>query len=125
MNIFQRRKILRNINTLDLIPIRRHHHQSEENGLITLIVPKFEKKWMQKFFVSGHRQDHHKIKLDELGSETWKAIDGVRSVNNICEYLRNQREEPIEDLEDRVSKFISMLYEQRYITFQQLEEAKK
>lgn len=125
MNIFQRRRILRNINSLDLVPIRRHHHQSEENGLITLIVPKFEKKWTRNFFISGHRRDHHKIKLDELGSETWKTIDGEKTVKEISDSIRSQHEEELDDLDNRVSQFISLLYEQRYITFQQLENARK
>lgn len=80
---------------------------------------------MQNFFVSGHRQDHHKIKLDELGSETWKAIDGEKTVKEISESIQNQHEKSFEDLDDRVSKFISLLYEQRYITFRQLENARK
>lgn len=80
---------------------------------------------MQKFFVSGHRQDHHKIKLDELGSETWKAIDGEKTVKEISEHIQGQYEKKFDDLETRVSKFISLLYEQRYITFRQLENARK
>lgn len=125
MNIFQRRKLLKQINTLDLIPIRRHHHQTEKEGIITLIVPKFEKEWMRKFFIAGRRRKNYHIKLDELGSKTWLAIDGNRTVKAICDAVQEQYDDPVEDIEDRVSKFVSMLYEQRYVTFQQLEEARK
>lgn len=80
---------------------------------------------MRKFFVSGHRRKNYHIKLDEPGSKTWLAIDGKRTVKQICEVVQEQYNESIEDVEDRVSKFISMLYEQRYVTFQQLEDARK
>lgn len=125
LNIFQRRKILKKTNTLDLVPYRRHEHEINEKGLVELIVPKFEKKWMRKFFISGWRKDYFKIKLDKLGTETWLAIDGKKNVQEICEELNRKEEKPVEEVEDRVSNFISLLYEQRYISLRQLDDYKK
>jgi hypothetical protein len=123
MHIFKRRKLLKNINSMDLIPVRRHEHQTDDSGKVKLVVPKFEKAWMRRFFISGHRKDHFTISLDEMGSEIWLEIDGKATVKELCDRIRQKHENPLDELEERTVKFISVLYEQRYITFRQLLEA--
>ncbi|MGM0612695.1 MAG: PqqD family protein [Bacteroidota bacterium] len=124
MNIFQRRKILKNENGLELIPIRRHEHEMDEEGKVKLVVPKFNKKWMQKFFIAPAGKKTVNIQLDEMGSAVWLRIDGEKTVEKIAGELINNYPDT-EEAQDRVLSFISMLYEQRYITFRQLEEQKK
>jgi len=126
LNFFQRRKILRNANTLELHPVRLHEHQYTKDGNICLIVPKFQKRWMRDFFISGHRKKHFTIYLDELGTATWLEIDGEKSVQQISDRLKTKLDEqiqPLDEVEDRVTKFLSQLYEQRYITFRELQQA--
>ena len=126
LNFFQRRKILRNANTLELHPVRLHEHQYTKDGNICLIVPKFRKRWMRDFFISGHRKKHFTIYLDELGTATWLEIDGEKSVQQISDRLKTKLDEqiqPLDEVEDRVTKFLSQLYEQRYITFRELQQA--
>ncbi|MCF8303335.1 MAG: PqqD family protein [Bacteroidales bacterium] len=122
-NIFQRRRMLKKANTLELTPVKNHDHQVEEDGRLALIVPKFEKKWMRRFFIAPARKDYFKIYLDDLGASTWLLIDGKKTVKQICEAMQEQKEEEIPELEDRVSKFIHMLYEQRYVLIKEMEEA--
>ena len=123
MNIFQRRKILKKENALDLIPIRRHKHEMNEDEKVKLVVPKFDKEWMQKFFIAPAGKKTVNIQLDEMGSTVWLRIDGEKTVAKIAEELVNNYPD-IDEAQDRVLSFISMLYEQRYITFRQLEEKK-
>lgn len=126
MNFFQRRRILRNANPLELHPVRLHEHQFTKDGNICLIVPKFQKRWMRDFFISGRRKKHFTIYLDELGTATWMEIDGEKTVQQICNRLKEMMGEkilPHSEVEDRVSKYLSQLYEQRYITFRELQEA--
>ncbi|MFO8086389.1 MAG: PqqD family protein [Bacteroidales bacterium] len=120
MNIFHRRKILRNTNALDLIPIRNHDHELNDDGKVVLVVPKFEKKWMRKFFIAPARKDHFNVNLDELGSNVWLMIDGNTTTKELANALV-KRSPDIEGPQDRVLSFISMLYEQRYVTFKQLQ----
>ena len=124
MNIFQRRKILKNENGLELIPIRRHKHEMDEDGKVKLVVPKFNKQWMQKFFIAPAGKKTVNIQLDEMGSAVWLRIDGEKTVEEIAGELVSNYPDT-EEAQDRVLSFISMLYEQRYITFRQLEEQKK
>lgn len=121
MNIFQRRKILKQINALDLIPIRRHEHELTDENKVVLVVPKFEKNWMRRFFIAPARSNNFKIFLDDTGSKVWLKIDGVKTTKDIAYELLEDHPD-MEETQDRVLSFISLLYEQRYITFQQLLE---
>ena len=120
LNFFQRRKILKNVNFLDLVPVRTQEHEIMNDGKVCLKVPKFRKKWMRDFFIAGRRQKHYDIYLDELGTATWLEIDGQKNVDQICNALisrEGNKVQPFDEIEDRVTKFLSQLYEQRYITF--------
>jgi hypothetical protein len=119
-NFFQRRKILKKANYLLLTPVRVHNHKVEENGNVTLIVPKFKKKWMRNFFVPSRKSEHFRIILDEIGSATWLAIDGKSDVQTICNRLGVQLGDKIDHAEERVTKFLTLLYDQRYVTFKEI-----
>jgi len=124
LNFFQRRNILKNANYLELHPVQVHNYQLMEDDRVCLIVPKFGKKWMQDFFIPEGRKKNVTIYLDDLGSATWLEIDGEKNVQQICDNLKRRLGEKIKphhELEDRVTKFLSQLYEQRYITFKELQ----
>lgn len=122
MNFFKRRNILKNINALDLIPICKHPHEITEEGKINLQVRKFKNPKLSKFFISKRRSESFKIKLDELGSASWLEIDSKKNTQEICNSIREKSDEKMPDLEDRLTKFLMLLYEQRYITFKQLQD---
>lgn len=109
---------MKRLNYLDVTPVRVCEHQVEADGKISVIVPKFRNKTFNDWFL-GRRPKNFLIRLDQQGSRTWELIDGVRSVREICDKLEtDQMEEAVE----RVTKFMTMLYEQRYITFRELQE---
>jgi len=125
MNFFQRRKILRNTNQLELRPVRLHEHEFTKEGNVCLIVPKFNKRWMRDFFISGRKKKHFTIYMDELGTAAWLEIDGEKTVQQICDRLKEKLGEKIEphhEVEHRVTKYLSQLYAQRYITFRELQQ---
>lgn len=98
-----------------------HHHQVQENGRVTLIVPKFKNPTLRQWLIPRGKSDHFRIHLDELGSATWLSIDGNRTVEEICRYLDQEMGEKIHPVEVRVTKFLTLLYDQRYISFRELE----
>lgn len=125
MNFFKRRKILRSTSFLDLTPVRVNTHETEKGELVVLLVPKFKSTKLRRFMVPGTKSDFFKIRLDELGSNTWLAIDGSKNVRVICDALIDQLGEkiqPHEEVEQRVLKFLSQLYDQRYITFREIQD---
>jgi hypothetical protein len=122
LNFFVRRHILKHTSALDLIPVRRCQHEMEENGKVTILVPKFRNEKVANFML-GKRPRYIKIHLDENGSAVWLEINGVKDIRTICENIRLKLGEEFAQLEKRTNKFMTRLYEERYITFRQLEDA--
>ncbi len=125
MNFFQRRKILKKANFLDLHPVRVLKHETGENGNIVLLLPRFRKKIETALFQSPNRDPLIRIRLDQYGSRTWMLIDSAATVREICSRLQEAETTdtaPLEETETRVTKFLSLLYRERYITFREIED---
>ena len=45
LSFFERRKILKNVNYLNIVPYRIHKEEIDENGLVTVLIPKFKRKF--------------------------------------------------------------------------------
>ena len=122
MNFFKRRKILKNQNYLDLIPVRKAGHEDVEGNKICLTIPKFKNEGFAKWFIPRRKSLLFRINLDETGSMTWLEIDGIKSVREICENLLQRYGNNLPQVVERVTKFLTTLYENRYISFTVLEE---
>lgn len=121
--VFSRKK---QINYLSLVPVGVVKEFTEENGRITLLIPKFKHPFFQRFFIPKHKSPHFRIHLDELGSLVWKQIDGKKNVEQICSGLAGSiNPDSIPDegqLESRVTKFLTELYKNRFV---KLEESNR
>ncbi len=111
-----------NINLLELTPVRINGHE-EVNGLINILIPKFKSDFMKKIIPRNKSKDF-RVKLDELGSAAWLAIDGERNVLSIAEELKDKFGEKIEPSVERVSKFINGLYANNLLYFKELRKEK-
>ena len=116
----ERKKILKNTNTLDLTPVRIHSDEKNEDDLVTIIVPKFKNEIAKKYVVPRLKSDVFKFKLDKLGSAVWSNMDGKKDVQEIIRNISSQFGEGLEQAEDRVIKFIFQLYEQKLISFKEI-----
>jgi hypothetical protein len=119
MNFFHRRKILKRLNFLEATPVRVCKHEESEEGRVSIVVPKFRNPKFNEWFLGKRRSKNFLVKLDKNGSEVWLLIDGSRKVGKICELLEEQN---LEEAVNRVTRFLTVLYEQRYITFRELQE---
>lgn len=122
MNFFERRAILKNANHLELTPMPLHNSETDESGIVTIIVPKFKNSFAVKFVSPKLKTPDIKIKLDEFGSETWKNMDGKNSVGKIGEKLVSKFGERINPVNERLTRFLTMLYEQRMITYREINK---
>jgi len=126
LNFLQRRRILKATNSLDLIPKRIASYETNEEGLVTLLIPKFKNEKFANWFIPKSRSLVYKVNLDEIGSALWLESDGSKTVNDILEILGEKFKERIyPEAEKRIGKFMSSLYENRYITFKQLIKVNK
>jgi len=124
MNFLKRRKILRSINSLDLVPVRLFSHD-ESDGKVVIKVPKFTSRWIHSLFPVT-KDLFYKIRLDESGSSVWRNINGEMDILGISRKLNSgsgQDEPSRKDFEKRLVKFISLLYDQKYIGFRQLSDS--
>jgi hypothetical protein len=125
MNFFKRRSILKRVNFLDLRPVRKLGHEMREDGKITLLMPRFKNRINAALFQPNSKEKFIFIKLDLFGGHTWLLIDGNSTVTQICAKLNEQFPEelqPAEETEVRVTEFLSLLYQQRYITFREIQD---
>ena len=77
------------INLLDTIPFHNPAITTgrENDGTIVIALPRFKKKWMQRFLLpKGMSPDIH-VRLEEHGSAVWIQIDGRSTVREIIERL--------------------------------------
>jgi hypothetical protein len=122
MNFFQLRKFLKQANYLEMIPVRRIDHElsGETEQTVTLVIPKFKNENLRLFFIPRSRSQFLKVRLDADGSNVWLMIDGQRNVGEICNLLNEKFEGDLNETRVRVTKFLTKLYDNRYITYQQL-----
>ena len=116
----ERKKILKNANTLELTPIKMYSDEKNEEELITVIVPKFKNKFAVKFISPKLKSDHFKIKLDKFGSAVWLQINGSARVEKIIKNVKDKFGDDLLQEEERITKFIFQLYTQGFISFKEL-----
>ena len=125
MKLSERRRFLKKANTLDLIPLRLLDHTAGEGAKVSLLFPRFQGTIWKPLLQNRVRKKFIPIKLDEFGSAVWLLIDGNTPVAGISQKLCELFPEklvPGEDTDDRVAKFIFLLYSQRYISFKEFQE---
>ena len=118
--MFFRKKVDTTINYLELTPVRNYDHVVEDTGLISVLVPKFDIKWLDKLMSKIIKSRFFKAKLDEFGTETWLEMDGTKSVQSVSEHLQKKFGDKINPVEERLTKFLSELYKYNFITFKEL-----
>jgi hypothetical protein len=122
MNFFERRRFLKKANLLDLTPVRLHEYEEDETGKVVILVKKFKNARFSHFAIGRH-SPVIRIRLDEIGSEVWKAMDGVSSVATLLDRLNtlwNEIPEKTSGLEKRLAGFLSIMYDNRYISFREI-----
>ena len=128
LNFFQRRKILKKANYLDLTPIRMMEFELREEDKVDILMPRFRHPVWKRALQPHWKQEFIRIHLDEIGSAIWLQSDGKIKVHVICEHLQVSHAEKLDppaETEKRITQFLSLLYQQRYITFSKIIQEKK
>jgi hypothetical protein len=107
----------REVNLLDLIPERIIEFEISDDGLVTLLAPRFRNKLLKKWLQPRLKRPYLRVKLDEIGSAVWLLCDGKRTVKEIAGPLRERFAEKIEPCFDRLSVFLRNLEGNRFICY--------
>ncbi|HUV36250.1 MAG TPA: PqqD family protein [Patescibacteria group bacterium] len=110
-------RALPEVNLLDLIPKRTIEHEIGDDNLVTLLAPRFKSAFLRKWLEPRLKQPFLKVKLDEVGSTVWLLCDGIRTVKEIAEPLRERFQDSLEPCYDRLGAFLQQLEGARFICY--------
>lgn len=103
------------INLLELIPHRLCEFDVDEKQIVTVKMPRFQKKWMLQNLVPRWKSPTINTKLDSVGSFVWLQSDGTQTVFDIAERMREEFGEDIEPVYDRLKLFLQQLGRREYL----------
>jgi len=121
MRLFQRKKSIKEVNYLEQIPIKLYEHEQNGENKVNILIPKFKNSTLSNFLVPKHKSKFLKVRLDEVGTKVWLQIDGQTSVNQICEGIKHSFGDKIPNPEQRLTDFLTKLYENKYIKFKGID----
>lgn len=113
------KKQVKKANILALVPVRLREMELDEEGLVTVLIPRTKSRFMLSVMTRLKRSHHFTFQLDKVGSVVWQAVDGVRSVEEICQQIERDSEEQLEQFCQRVIRFLSGLYHGKHIGFKE------
>jgi len=115
-----RKKAAGERNYLEIVPLKQYTHEIEENGQVSVLVPRFTNKYLVKYLSPRLKSPFVKAKLDEFGSQVWLEIDGEKNVQSISENLLRKFGDRIQPVNERLTKFLTQLYTYSFIKFKEI-----
>jgi hypothetical protein len=115
--LFRKPSIPRGTNMLTLVPERLFGHDSADDGIVTVDMPRFHVAWMQRLLVPRRRHPFIRIKLDRFGSDAWLLIDGARTVGDIADELDRRFGAEVQPVHDRLGTFMQLLERRGFVRF--------
>jgi hypothetical protein len=110
-------KELEGVNLLGLAPSRRAEWE-EVDGLVVVLRPDPEEGGLRGI-VAGilHRLSTQRIRLDEIGSFAWVHFDGLRTVAEVGELMRERFGERVEPVEERLGHLVWMMRNEGFLGY--------
>lgn len=116
------RKKTSELNYLEMTPVRLYSHETKDDGLINVLVPRFTDKILGKLVQPKLKKPYIKANLDEFGTQTWILLDGKNKVTDISNKLDDIFGEKIHPVNERLLIFLTNLYKAGFITFIELRK---
>ncbi len=120
IKFFKRKSALSEVNMLELTPVRIYCEETDTEGNVIVLIPKFKNKFFVKYLVPKMKGPNFKLKLDKFGSSVWMLINGQDKIKFIAEELVKKHGDEIQPIYDRLPKFITMLYSNKLIAFKEV-----
>jgi len=111
----RRKKKGQEVNLLDLTPVRELDSETGDDGLVTLIKPRFTNRFMVRFVTPRFTRPDFRVNLDRFGSHVWGRIDGKATVRDIGASLRRSFGEEVEPVYQRLGLFCRQLAANKFI----------
>ncbi len=108
---------LQDVNLLELVPVRLAEWE-EIDGRVLVHRPRPAGRGVRAVM---HRLFYHlsarRIRLDDVGSFTWRELDGEQSVEMIARKLRAEFGERVEPAEERLGHMVRVLHREELIAY--------
>ena len=90
----------------------------EENkeGLVTIQVPKFERKIGKSFCKLIKKDQNFTANLEKIGSVVWKNCDGKKTVKQILNILKKEFPKE-ENIDQRLFLFLQQMHSLNYLDY--------
>ncbi|MDA3842836.1 MAG: PqqD family protein [Candidatus Kapabacteria bacterium] len=124
--MFGKRKRAENeIDYMELTPNPNYTGSRRDDGMIDVLVPKFKNSFARKYINHRMKSPYIKANLDELGSAVWGKIDGNNKVKDIANSLKHIYGDDVEQIQDRLTRYLTQLYNAGFISFKELKKGRK
>ncbi len=105
---------------MDLHPLVLVNYEVDSDNRVKIFIPKFKNVILVSILKKFNRKNYYTVKLDELGSKVWINIDGVKTIEEICNIVKKDINTNDENFEERIVKFFFILYKQKAISFKEI-----
>jgi len=89
---------------LDFFPRRLAGHVVGDDGLVTIIAPRFKSDFWRRFARGFGIKPVVHVRLDRIGSTAWLAVDGQRCLRDVGRQMEETLG-PTPDLYERLARF--------------------
>lgn len=105
-------------NLLDMIPVREADWQVDADDRITLMRARPGRRSRRGFtgWLSS-TMGPSRVRLDEVGSFTWRHIDGQTDVRTLCGRLQEEFGDRVEPVHERLGQLIRILRRERLVSY--------
>ncbi len=105
------------VNMYDVIPRPCVDFETDVDGKIILLKPKFRSAFALKYILPLFKRKNYKIHLDDMGTAVWKQIDGIKNAGIIVEEIEKEFGTDIQPAHERLGIFLRMLKNSKFIDF--------
>lgn len=105
---------LKSFNIFDLTPKQLYSSELVEKGKFVVLVPEPQRK-LSEWFKPKKIKTNVRVKLDILGSFVWDSCDGIMTVQDIANKMKQEYGALAEPVDVRVSSYIQRLHSHRFI----------
>lgn len=102
-------------NLLEMVPEREVEWTTGKDDLVRIQVPRYGSSRLGVWFGAWLGRPHIFVKLDDIGSEIWRSIDGGVTVGDIGDRLEAKFGERVRPVPERLAKFFGQLERSRWI----------
>lgn len=101
----------------DVIPRPITKYKIDPDNRVVLLKPKFHNAFLREHLIPRMKHAYYKIHLDDIGTATWKLIDGKRNALQIAAALEAEMGTRIQPTYERLGMFLRMLKNGGFIDF--------